>query len=146
MSLPRVLAKAILNGVWRDPGPNEFNKIIGENYNLPELQLFESYELMCSIHEQIRSGGYVDDSEFCMVEKPDLKAKDSDPRLNFGRALFIAGSVVPGDDVFLVVDLDSDENDPSVLILDWYRPVPERWVEVMKLTKLINMLKGDQLK
>jgi hypothetical protein len=139
-NLPRVLTAAISKGIWQDPGPNVINKVLGVNLDLPELKLFESYELMSNVHAQIRSGGYVEDPEFCMIEKTSLEANDIDSRLNFERALFVAGSIVPGDDVFVVLDLDSDENNPNVLVFDWRKSIPERWVKVMTLMQLINKL------
>ena len=138
--LPAVLSEAITNGTWRDPGPSVMNKVLGANLGLPELQLFESSELMSNVHEQIRIGGYVEDPEFCLIDQLVSKQNDSDPRLNLENALFIAGSIVPGDDVFVVLDLGSEENNPNVLVFDWRKPVPERWIKVMTLVQLINKL------
>jgi hypothetical protein len=139
-NFPTILTKAISNGKWRDPGPNVINNILGADLDLPELQLFESFELMNNVYLQIRSGGYVEDPEFCLVEQLNSKNSGSDPRLNLERALFIGGSTIPGDDVFVVLDLDSDENNPNVLVFDWRKPIPERWVKTMTLIQLINKL------
>jgi hypothetical protein len=138
--LPRMLSEAISKGIWRDSGSDASSKVFGVSLDLPELQLFESYESIRNVHEQIRSGGYVEDPEFCMVKQLTSKTNNSDPRLNFERAIFIAGSIVPGDDIFVVLDLDSDKNDPDVLVFDWRKPIPDRWVKVMTLMQLINKL------
>jgi hypothetical protein len=138
---PSLLSEAISKGIWRDPGPFAMTrKVLTLNLDLPALQLFESYELMSSVHAQIRSGGYVEDPKFCMVKQSNSKTHDRDHRLNLESALFIAGSIVPGDDVFVALDLDSDKNDPDVLIFDWRKPVPDRWIKVMTLRQLINKL------
>lgn len=44
-----------------------------------------------------------------------LTAPD-DPRLVFDDALFVSGSIAPGDDVLVALDLRSDVEDPKVFI------------------------------
>jgi hypothetical protein len=62
---------------------------------------------------------------------------EGDDRLVFEQALFIAGAVYPGDDVFVAVARPSADEDPLVFGLDWERPVPHRWVRLMRLSAFV---------
>ena len=112
-------------------------KTVGSS--LPDLELFEELDMMLSVGGQI-DAGYVDDPEFCMVrDESDLNAPGDD-RLVFNRALFIAVAKIPGDDVFVALDLRAGNDDPTVLVFDWRRPVPSRWVAVGLLSDFVASL------
>lgn len=92
---------------------------------------------MSLISDNLDHAGYVDHPGFCMTR--DAEINQDDPRLNFTRALFIGGSIHPGDDVFVAIQRQEfEEYDPSVLVLDWRKSAPDRWTERCKLSELIK--------
>ena len=138
--LPRLISGALAAGTWRDPGSAGLRRALGDYPGLPDLHLFEQPEIMSDVARQLDASGYVDDPEFCLTRAADLSEAGDDDRLVFDSALFIAGSVIPGDDVFVTLDLRSDHENPPVLVLDWTRPIPGRWVPVMRLNALVTGL------
>ncbi len=138
--LPRVISEAIATGTWQDPGPEALRGLLGHELELPDLELFKDFSLMRRISDQLDTAGYVDDPEFCIVREVELVARYDDPRLVFERALFIGGSTVPGDDVFVVLDLGRDSQALNVLVLDWRRSIPDRWVDVGALSVFVESL------
>ena len=44
---------------------------------------------------------------------------------------------MPGDDVFIALDLRGDQDDPNVLVLDWRMPMPDRWIVTGSLSDFI---------
>lgn len=137
--IPKLLVDSIARGIWRDPNPDGLRRLLGDD--LPDLELFEDIDAMRRISNRLDAAGYVDDPEFCMARESDLATDD--PRLVFERALFIGGSIIPGDDVFVVADIGSAECDPPILVFDWERSVPDRWVGRGKLGVLIQGLCSD---
>jgi hypothetical protein len=137
---PKLISDAIANGVWRTPRLGTLRSLVGHGLELPDLELFEEIDTMQRVSDQLNASGYVEDSEFCMRRTAGFGTEDLDPRLVFEDALFIAGSAVPGDDVFVAADLRSDSEDPEILVFDWNRPVPQRWIVVGTLSELIEML------
>lgn len=141
---PRIVTEAIADGVWRDPGPEALRRLLGGGLDLGELELFETLDTMHRVSEQLNAAGYVDDSEFCMTHVSGAGIDDCDPRLVFEHALFIAGSTMPGDDVLVAVDLCSGDEDPTVLVFDWHKSIPRRWVVVGALREFVENLKRCQ--
>ncbi len=134
-SIPQVLADALAQGAWKNVSPDVLRRCLGDE--LDNLQLYENTGVMLRLSTNLDEAGYVDDPQFCM--KRESKPASTDPRLVFQRALFIGGSVVPGDDVFVAVEQQDSENyDPTVLVFDWRKEVPCRWTDRGKLSELIN--------
>ena len=132
--IPKILVDSFANGNWKQVSPNVLRRCLGEE--LDDLKLFENLDMMRHASADLDHGGYVDDPEFCMARKQDIGLDD--PRLEFARALFIGGSIIPGDDVFVAIRLeDSEEYDPSVLVLDWRNSAPNRWTKRGNLSDLI---------
>ena len=97
---------------------------------------------MLHLAANLNEGGYVDDPEFCMTRESNPTANN--PTLEFQRALFIGGSVMPGDDIFVAIRRqDSEEYDPPVLVFDWRKEVPYRWTERGRLSELISGITLD---
>jgi hypothetical protein len=140
MAVPKLIADAIAAGTWRDCGPEVLRQLLGEDLELPDLQLFESAEAMRGVSVQLDSGGYVDDPQFCMVRREADLVMPGDVRLVFERALCIAGSTVPGDDVIVAVQVSNDEDDPNILVFDWRKPVPDRWIVRGRLSDFVQGL------
>jgi hypothetical protein len=112
--------------------------------DLDDLQLFEGLELMSLVADNLDHAGFVDHPGFCMTR--DNNADQSDPRLCFPRTLFIGGSIVPGDDVFIAIQQEeTDDYDPFVLVLDWRMSAPHRWSRRGKLSELISGLRSEGL-
>lgn len=124
-----------MRGSFKSPDPDFLRRHFGGN--VPEMKLFGDIDKMEEVANQLDAAGYVEDPEFCMVREPQILADDC--RLVFERALFIAGSIVPGDDVFIAVDLGSEEEDPPVFVFDWDRNVPERWVKKEHLSEFLRV-------
>ena len=136
--LPRMMSKAIAAGIWRNPGTRSVSAILGAELDLPEMELFETVDVMLGVARQV-SRAFVDNPEFCMVRhQADLGINDR--RLVFDRAVFVAGSTTPGDDVLVALDVRDEAHDPSVVVFDWRMPVPRRWVPVGKLSDLLERL------
>ncbi|MEL6895596.1 MAG: hypothetical protein AAFP90_05780 [Planctomycetota bacterium] len=134
-SIPKVLVDFLADESWSEISPDDLRRCLGSE--LDDLQLYESVELMLQVSANLDSAGYVDDPEFCMTREQGLAPDD--PRLEFPRALFIGGSTVPGDDVFVAIQQeDSEDYDPPVLVLDWRKEVPSRWTERGKLSELLD--------
>ncbi|MEZ0299793.1 MAG: hypothetical protein ACAI35_25340, partial [Candidatus Methylacidiphilales bacterium] len=74
--------------------------------------------------------------EFCMTQNPHV----NDPRLDLNHVVFIASSNMPGEDVLVAIDLRGGDLDPQVLVFDWDKAVPNRWVERGTLSQLIQKL------
>jgi hypothetical protein len=140
--IPRVLAEAIRDGSWHDPGPDALRALLYSVRDLPELELFEDSDIMSSVWAQIDVGGYVEDPECCMVRNTTSVSDAGDVRLVFEKAIFVGGSTVPGDDVFLALDLRSDADHPTMYIFDWNRPVPDRWVAWGRLSSFLEKLES----
>lgn len=136
--LPKPLLTAIANGDWKNREPEVLRHLFESD--LPDLKLFEDVAEMERVASQLDAAGFVDDPEFCMVRNSSQKSIDSDPRLVFENALFIAGSIVPGDDVFVAIDLTQADSDPQLLIFDWNEAAPARWVVSGTLGRLIHGL------
>jgi hypothetical protein len=134
---PRILIDSLSKGTWKQVTPDAIRRCLGDD--LDDLKLFDSLYLMELMSSVLDNAGYVNDPGFCMNREDNLAPED--PRLEFPRALFIAGSIVPGDDVFVAIRReDSDEYDPSVLVLDWRRKAPYRWTERGRLSELISCI------
>ena len=134
-AVPKILVDSLADGSWKHVFPDVLRRCLGND--LDDLKLYENIHAMLCISANLDEAGYVDDPEFCMTRARNLTSED--PRLDFPRALFIAGSVVPGDDVFVAIHQEeSEEYDPPVLVLDWQREVPSRWVERGRLSELIS--------
>jgi hypothetical protein len=135
---PRMLVDSIANGTWKSVSPDSLRRYLGED--LDDLQLFEGLQAMDLIAQNLDHAGFVDHPEFCMTRSVTVQ---SDPRLNFNHALFIGGSVIPGDDVFVaILRKEFEEYDPPVLVLDWRKSVPDRWTERCKLSDLIRGIRA----
>ena len=138
--IPRVLSEALTAKVWRDPGPDLLRAFLGHELDLSDLELFEDLEMMHNVSGQLDEAGYVDDPEFCMVREESDLAATGDGRLVFRSALFIGGSKMPGDDEFIALALRDGDDDPRVMVLDWRKQAPDRWVAVGPLSDLIARL------
>lgn len=140
VEIPEILLEAIRSGRWRDPGSKVLNAILGAQLELPDMMLFEDVSTMRSVGRQVVEGGLVEDPAFCLVSRSAAIAKADDPRLNVEAAVFVAGSVVPGDDVLVLADLGRDRRQPHVFVLDWRRQVPNRWVLIGTLAEFIDRI------
>jgi hypothetical protein len=138
VELPKSLLQAINNGVWRNPGPEKLRSILGEK--LDDLELFEDITAMERVARHLDDAGYVENQTFCMVRSANSFSSANDRRLVFERALFLGGSIIPGDDVFVAVHLADEDCDPELLVFDWEVPVPNRWVTKGTLQGLIDAL------
>lgn len=139
-SIPKSLMKSLLDGSWHNVPPDVLRRCLGDE--LDDLQLYENTSIMHMVHVNLDEAGYVDDPEFCMTRKDDPAIDD--PRLVFPRALFIGGSKIPGDDVFVAIQQEShDDHDPSVWVLDWHKDIPYRWTERGRLSGLISGLRRE---
>lgn len=137
--LPQAMRDAFAKGTWRSPGKGVLKGLFSCVSDLPDLELFEDFATMRSVGQQIDTGAYVEDAEFCMVRAECDLGDSDDTRLVFENALFIGGSSVPGDDVFIALDVTED-SDPFVLVFDWNKPVPSRWEPVFRASRLISRL------
>ena len=137
--IPRILIDSITKGKWRQATPDALRHCLGSD--LDDLTLFDSIDAMTKMSAILDHAGYVDQPGFCLIRN-DNRASD-DPRLEFPRALFIGGSIAPGDDVFLAIRRENyEEYDPLVLVLDWRKEAPFRWDERRRLSELIGELFG----
>jgi hypothetical protein len=134
---PKILIEALAFGRWKPVAPNVLRRCLGDE--LDDLKLFESLFGMEIVAGDLETAGYVDHPAFCMTR--DANRSPEDPRLEFPRALFIAGSIESGDDVFVAIRReDFDEYDPTVLVLDWRKKAPYRWTERGRLSELIRCI------
>lgn len=124
-NIPDRIRQGIADGTWRDPGPAWLRSILVGVPDLPDMRLFATESEMASVASMLDTNGLVDDPEFCMTRSPTTA---EDPRLPFPSAVFVAGSRVPGDDVLVAVTPDE-----RVVVFDWSRPVPKRWVPLLSL-------------
>ena len=137
--VPEQLRQAIESGAWTNPGPDVLRAL----FRIPELvdlELFEDLATMRAVAGQI--AGWVADVEFCMVRTGDDLNGSDDTRLVFDDTLFIGGSVVPGDDVLVALDL-SEDGDPAVFVFLWDNPIPSRWVPVGRLSRLLSDIQPE---
>lgn len=134
--VPGMLVDSIARGEWKTPTPDALRRFLGDD--LPDMKLIEDIEDIRRMSEQLDAAGYVDDPEFCMVREADLTTDD--PRLVFERAIFIGASIISGDDVFIAADLSSAAGDPQILVFDWERSVPCRWVRRGTLSGLFQKM------
>lgn len=132
--LPQRLRQGLLDGTWRDPGPRRLGSILGTVSGLPDMMLFATTDAMESAGKMLDTHGLVDDPEFCMTRRS--LDPSCEPRLAFPDAIFVAGSRVPGEDVLVAVASPGDR----VMVLDWSRPVPNRWVPLMTLDAFCDAL------
>lgn len=138
-SIPTILVDAVAEGSWKNVSPDVLRRYLGDE--LDDLQLYENTDVMLRLSANLEEAGYVDDPQFCMTREKE--SVSDDPRLKFHSALFIGGSVVPGDDVFVAIELqDAAEYDPPVLVFDWRKKVPHRWSVRRKLSELISGVKS----
>lgn len=138
-SIPTILVDALADGSWKNVSPDVLRRCLGDD--LDDLQLYGNTDVMVRLSANLEEGGYVDDPQFCMTREKE--SVSDDPRLKFHSALFIGGSVIPGDDVFVAIELqDAAEYDPSVLVFDWRMKAPHRWSVRGKLSELIRGVKS----
>lgn len=138
--IPRILADSMANGSWKNVSPNVLRRCLGEE--LDDLQLFESIFEMQHVFDQLDYSGIFDLPGFCMTREDSIELND--PRLEYSRALFIGGSVIPGDDVFVAIRLeDYKEYDPPVLVLDDRKHPPNRWRQRGRLSDLIKGISSE---
>lgn len=139
LKAPKILVDSIGNGNWKPVSPDVLRRCLGSD--LDDLRLFQGLEEMHLIAENLQHAGFVDHPEFCMTRG---RTNQSDPRLDFDQALFIGGSIIPGDDVFVAIQQkEFDEYDPPVLVLDWNKVAPNRWSERGKLSELISGIRAE---
>lgn len=140
--IPSMLKDAIIRGTWKSPHPDILRRCLGEG--LPDMKLFEELDVIRNMPERLHAAGYIDDPEFCFCTGRDATvASSDDPRLSFECALFLGGSVVPGDDVFVAADLSTDPCDPTVVVFDWEQTVPNRWMRRGDLGNLLRKLSAE---
>jgi hypothetical protein len=120
------------------PAPKSYGVFWGGK--LDDLELFEDITAMERVARHLDDAGYVDNQIFCMVRSANSFSSANDRRLVFERALFLGGSIIPGDDVFLAVHPGREDADPELLVFDWEMPVPNRWVARGTLQGLIDEL------
>ena len=140
--IPHVLENALASGAWRDPGPKGLAAALGLADEEVDLALFETREEMDSVALALDEEGYVRDAEFCMVLERKDRLDPEDGRLVFRDAIFLAGSRLPGDDVFVAVDVSRPEPEQMVLLFDWSRSPPDRWVPVVSLLSFVGTILG----
>jgi len=140
--VPDAIARAIQQGTWRDPGPAALRAILAGVPKLPDMTLFPALEHMARVSGLLKSQ-YLAVPEFCMVGQEADLSSASDQRLVFSRALFVAGSKVPGDDVFVAVD-DATTEAGRIVVFDWSRAVPSRWVPMMTVQEFCDALAREQ--
>lgn len=139
--IPRIVVKAIEDGSWCETAPGTLQYLLRPVVDgLPEIELFRSAEVMCAVSYRVADPCYVDDPEFCMLDPTRVRSGKADPRLDVASAIFIAGSVVPGDDVFVALDLRHNVADPDVFVFDWSKTVPRRWVSAGQVSSLVRSL------
>jgi hypothetical protein len=139
LRVPELLTDAVASGAWRDPGPETLRRVFHHVANLPDLELFADVATMQGVGQQVSQAGFAEIDDFCMVRKASELAGTEDPRIALDSSLFLGGSIVPGDDVFVVLDL-RDAEDGQVLVFDWEREVPRRWVAVGSLRRVLEAL------
>ena len=138
--VPRILTEAIETSVWRDPGWSTLKRLLRlETENCP-LELLATVERMHHVREQLHAV-YLPLPWFCLAETSEEVAH-GDSRLPLDNALIIGASTLPGDDVFLALDLRNAESELHVLWYDWSAPEPDRWKPTVPLAMLIEKLKG----
>jgi hypothetical protein len=130
---------AIHANEWEDPGPRELAAALGVRADFDELELFRTIEDMLLV-ARILVDHFVDLPQFCMVRSATDRDGPEDPRLAVEAAVIIAGSKVPGDDVFVAVDVNTDPADFAIKVLDWSKRVPERWTTVTSLRSFTSEL------
>jgi hypothetical protein len=116
-------------------------QILSRVPGLPQMNLFSSLDQMRHVARCVECGGYIDIPGFCMVLNERDRATGDDPRLVFSRSLFVAGSTIPGDDVFVVAS-DCLTGSQQIIVFDWERPIPFRWVPVMLVDAFCIALRG----
>jgi hypothetical protein len=137
---PILLEKAMIHGDWKNPGSEALRMLLGLREDADELELYETREMMEHIGRQLDTAGYVDDPTFCMIRDLSAREGSNDPRLIYSQALFIGGSIWPGDDVLLAVDVSKPCEEQTVFWFDWSRKSPHRWKPIMSLSSFLDAL------
>lgn len=133
-NIPKMLLDSLAEDSWRNASPDILRTCLGGE--LDDLHLYQDIETMQRVATSFDESGIVDDPEFCMVRR---RTTGDDLRLDLSRALFIGGSVFPGDDVYLALMREElTDYDPPVFVLDWRRSVPSRWHIRGSLSDLIT--------
>tara|TARA_R110002073_G_scaffold336583_1_gene536311 strand:- start:1164 stop:1577 length:414 start_codon:yes stop_codon:yes gene_type:complete len=135
MQVPGPIENLIASKTWRNPGAASLRKFLGLEVGYPDLELFEGLHTMRSVWSQLDTAGYPDDPNFCMSRQP---LPINDQRLEFEQALFVAGATLPGEDVFVALNLQDNNN--TLLVFDWREPIPTRWVPQSNLPILVELL------
>jgi len=137
--LPSAINEAIGRQVWRDPGTLAWKDILKSVPNIPAMTLYTTVDQMLGVAKMVERAGFIEDPAFCMVRRESDLESSNDPRLVFTRALFVAGSKVPGDDVLVAVQNAMAERG-KIVVFDWARPVPTRWVPIMTVDELCQAI------
>lgn len=140
VSVPKSIEKAIREQAWGAAPSDRLSRILAPWLQGEQMELFPTVATMNAVHDQVASGDFASNPEFCLVQT-EAELRKGDPRLPLDRALFIAGSRVPGDDVLVAVRC-TGEADPVVFVLDWERPRPHRWAAVMRIGEFVAQLLG----
>jgi len=138
-SIPKRLVDALATGAWRDPGTDAIQRILATVPTRDPLQLLDDQEQMKHVWRSVFEF-FLDDPEFCLVRSADLRSGSYDPRLVIDSAVFVGGSTRPGDDVLIALDVGADPDDPPLLVFDWGRAKPNRWVQAGTLSILLDAL------
>jgi hypothetical protein len=137
-ALQEPIAAAIRSGVWRDVPSAVLVAALGGA--LDPMRLHTTIEEIVRATSHLAVADVVRIPDFCIVLTYDELDGPGDARLPLDRALMIAGSIVPGDDVFAVAVKRDEGDEPTVRVLDWNRPKPERWRTVGSLSDFIARL------
>jgi hypothetical protein len=111
-AVPDALRSALASGAWRHPGWPALREMLCVPADACELELFPSLAHMQRVKDQVRAA-FLPLPWFRIVERD----KPDDSYLALEHALFVGGSVVPGEDVLLVVDLEG----PDQVWWNWSR-------------------------
>lgn len=139
--IPTSLLASMLTATWQAQRKAAHAVLRRVVPSIDPVELFATADAAERVTSQLLAAGFVGDPEFCLVESQSSLTGNTDPRMSWNELLCIGGSIQPGDDSFIVVDLRSSRTDPEVFAFDWSRPVPNRWVPVGRLGEFLRMLR-----
>jgi len=135
LEIPKIVTNAMASGTWRNPGSDCLRRFLKCNPDCPDLQLFDSIEVMHSVWSQLDTAGYPDDPEFHMTR---LRSHRDDKLVFDTHTVFIGDSIMAGEDVLIAVDSYDSSN--TLQVFDWGEPITRRWVACGTLADLVEYL------
>jgi hypothetical protein len=136
LRVPRQIEDAISSGVWHSPNWDDLRPILGLPEDACQLTLFSDRTHMFHVMNLVKKN-YLE-PWFFMVEKSSEITSSN--QLVWEECIFIGGNVIPGDDIFLVIDLRQSDDRLDVLWDYSSGPGPSVWRKLVTLDALLEGL------